>query len=113
VKPRSTFTTFQFVIVVGVPGATVGELLAVAVGVTVGEPTAVVVAVTVGVLAVAVAVGIAPSSRNNMSGLLHHFNFARGTLAGSGVAVGPACGDAKGFEHAASSTPASNTLNAR
>ena len=103
--------------IVGVPGATVavGEPLGVVVAVAVGEPLGVVVAVAVGVVfavAVAVAVGIAPSSRNNMVGLLHQCNFASGKSAVS-VAVGVGCEDPKGFEHAASSTPASSVLNAR
>lgn len=115
-------TTFQFVMVVGVLAPVVGDALAVVVGdtpavtVTVGEALAVtvavgdVVAVTV---VVAVAVGAAPSSRNSMVGFPHHFNFARGKLAGIAVAVGPGCEDAKGLEHEASSRAASNALNAR
>jgi hypothetical protein len=62
-------------------------------------------------VAVAVAVGTAPSSRNNIVGLLHHFNFASGKLAGSAVAVVPGCEDAKGFVHETSSA-ASSALNA-
>ena len=111
VKPRSDLTTFQSVIVVGVPGPVVGvgELPTVAVVVAVGEPPGVTVEVGV---AVAVAVGTAPSSRNNMLGLPHQVNFASGKSAES-VAVGTGCEDAKGFEHEASSIPASSALNAR
>ena len=105
-------------IVVGVPGPVVGELLAVAVAV--GEAPAVTVAVGVVVavavavaVAVTVGVGIMPSSRNNILGLLHHFNFTSGKFAGSVVAVGPECEDAKGLEHETSSSVASNALNAR
>src|SRR5947209_8679361 len=117
-KPRLVLTTFQSVMVVGVPGPIVGELLAVgeapAVAVTVGETLAVTVAVAVVVtvaVAVAVAVGAAPSSRNSIVGLLHHFNFASGKLAGSAVAVAPGCEDAKGLEHETSNRAASNALN--
>src|SRR5579859_7517334 len=108
--------------VVGVPGTLVGEALAVAVGeapavvVTVGEAPAVADAVGV-VVTVAVAVtvgdGTAPSSRNSIVGLPHHFNFARGKFAGCAVAVAPGCEDAKGLEHETSSRAASNALNAR
>lgn len=119
VKPSWVLTTFQSVMVVGVPEPVVGELVAVAVAVAVGEaldvPVAVgeVVAVAVAV-AVVVAVGAAPSSRNSILGLLHHFNFASGKLAGSVVAVGPGCEDAaKGLEQDTNSVPASNRLNAR
>src|SRR5579859_360728 len=122
VKPRLALTTLQSVMVVGVPGPIVGELLAVALGeapavtVTVGEALAVTVAVgdvvTVAV-AVAVTVGAAPSSRNSIVGLPHHFNFASGKLAGSAVAVEPGCEDAKGLEHETSSRAASIALNAR
>ena len=121
-KPRLALTTFQFVMVVGVPGPVVGEALAVAVGeapvvvVTVGEAPAVADAVGV-VVTVAVAVtvgdGTAPSSRNSIVGFPHHFNFARGKFAGSAVAVAPGCEDAKGLEHETSSRAASNALNAR
>jgi hypothetical protein len=104
--------------VVGVPDPLVGEALAVgdapAVAVAVGEALA--VAVTVGdvaAVAVAVAVGAAPSSRNNIVGLLHHFNFASGKLAGRVVAVAPGFEDAKGLVHEASSSAASSALKAR
>src|SRR5690349_9534088 len=120
VKPRLVLTTLQSVTVVGVPGPVVGELLTVAVGevaavtVTVGEALVVTVAVgDVVAVVVAVAVGAAPSSRNSIVGLLHHFNFASGKLAGTVVAVGPCCEDAKGLEHETSSRAASNALNPR
>ena len=111
--------TFQSVIVVGVPGPIVGVGEPVTVVVAVGEPPGVTVAlaaaVAVGVavdVEVAVAVGTAPSSRNNMLGFPHQPNFASGK-SGESVAVGPGREDAKGFEHEASSIPASSTLNAR
>lgn len=119
-KPRLALTTFQFVMVVGVPGTMVGEALTVAVGeapvvvVTVGEAPAVAVGVVVTVaVAVTVGDGTAPSSRNSIVGFPHHFNFARGKFAGSTVAVAPGCEDAKGLEHETSSRAASNALNAR
>jgi hypothetical protein len=100
--------------VVGVPTAGVGELRAVAVAL--GEAPAVTVGVGE-VVAVAVAVGVgegtAPSSRNNILGLLHHFNFASGRFAGSAVGVGLAGEDAKGLEQETSSNMASKALNAR
>ena len=109
-KPRSALTTFQSVIVVGVPGPVValGELLAVTVAVAVGEPPVVAVAP-----AVAVTVGAAPSSRNNILGLAHQLNFASGKFAAS-VAVGVGdCEAPKGFVHDVSSAPASNAPSAR
>jgi len=82
VKPRLFLTTFQLVIVVGVPGAgeVVGVTPAVAVvpGVVVADGLAV---------DEAVGEGTAPSSRNTITGLEHQRSFASGRADGVGVGV--------------------------
>lgn len=100
-RPASAWS--QLAMVLGVPGPDAGVADAVAVAVALTEATGVVVAV-------ALVLGLAPSSRKTMDGLLHQCRSASGSAAVAVVGVfcppppPPPLTFPKGFEQEASSS---------